>query len=332
LPVDLSGIPAEGTRSYSTDNFKPRLTPAGRNHPVTALSLDPKANEARWSALPPLQGINKVARLQPAASALLVHPSQTATDGKPAPVVAVTEAGKGRTLALLTDSAWNWGFAAASGEERQRTTPEKTGSDDGRALQRFWDGAIRWLVRDPALTLLHVGLDRNEYRRGQTVAVRVRALHSDYTPAGRSEVTLDLLAAEEKDDASKPVRSLALTTGEDGEANSEIGGLSPGAFRLRARATVDGRPLEEQATFVLRPEGRELEDVVSRDQVLREIASGTRGEFSNGVLSRPSVRPARQVRVGSVRTVAVWANPFMLLIAVLLLSAEWTLRRRSGHS
>jgi hypothetical protein len=36
--------------------------------------------------------------------------------------------------------------------------------------------------------------------------------------------------------------------------------------------------------------------------------------------------------VGSVRTVAIWAHPFMLLIAVLLLSTEWTLRRRSGHS
>ena len=68
--MDLTGIPADGPRAFSTDSFKPRLTAAGRSHPVTSLSLDVKANEARWAALPPLQGINRVARLMPGASAL----------------------------------------------------------------------------------------------------------------------------------------------------------------------------------------------------------------------------------------------------------------------
>jgi hypothetical protein len=57
--------------------------------------------------------INRVAGLRPSARALLVHPSQKSADGKPAPVLAVTEVGRGRTLALLTDSAWSWGFGAA---------------------------------------------------------------------------------------------------------------------------------------------------------------------------------------------------------------------------
>ena len=74
------------------------------------------------------------------ARALLVHPSQKSSDGRPAPVLAVSDVGKGRSLALLTDSAWTWGFQAAGA------------GDDGRAFQRFWEGAIRWLVRDPALT------------------------------------------------------------------------------------------------------------------------------------------------------------------------------------
>jgi len=51
-------------------------------------------------------------------------------------------------------------------------------------VQRFWEGAIRWLVRDPALTLLHIDLDRTEYRRGQTVSARVRTLHADYSLRG----------------------------------------------------------------------------------------------------------------------------------------------------
>ena len=98
-------------------------------------------------------------------------------------MLVAAEAGKGRTLALLTDSGWHWGFLAA-GE-----------GDDGRAFQRFWENAIRWLVRDPALTLLRLELDRLEYRRNQPIAVRVRAMHADYSPAPDVEVTLAVVGA-----------------------------------------------------------------------------------------------------------------------------------------
>ena len=110
-----------------------------------------------------------------------MHPTLRTDAGEPAPVLAVTDAGKGRTLALLTDTSWHWGFLAAGA------------GDDGRTFQRFWESAIRWLVRDPALTLLRVELDRVEYRRGQPAAARVRTLHADYTPA--SDVAVQLAAA-----------------------------------------------------------------------------------------------------------------------------------------
>jgi hypothetical protein len=319
LPVDLGGIPSDGPGAFTTDTFRPRLTAEGRTHPVTALSLDEKANEARWAGLPPLVGINRVAGLRPGARALLAHPTQKSKDGKPAPVLATTEVGKGRSLALLTDSAWTWGFGAAGA------------GDDGHAFQRFWEGAIRWLVRDPTLALLHLDLDKVEYRRGQSVALRTRTLRSDFSPAPAIEVALELRPADAAASVN-PLRALRVTTGSDGEAHAELEGLDPGAYRLAGRATLDGRPVEAETTFVIRPEGHELDDVVARDQVLREIASASGGEFRDGSLGGPSVRPPRKVRVGSLRTVEIWSNPLVLLLALGLLAAEWTLRRRTGHS
>jgi uncharacterized membrane protein len=318
LPVDLTGIPASGERSLTTDTFKPRLTPEGRGHPVTSLSLDGKVNEARWAALPPLEGINRVARLRPGASALLTHPTLKSEDGKPAPVLAVGEVGKGRALALLTDTAWHWGFLAAGA------------GDDGRAFQRFWEGAIHWLVRDPALTLLRVDLDKVEYRRGQAINARVRARHADYTPAAELPVSLQLFPAESTQ-RDKPLRTIDVTTNKDGEANFELSGLAPGAYRLVGQATVDARPLSEEETFVVRPEGRELEDVISRPAVLKEIAEASGGQFRIDGLGTPPVRKAREVRVGSLRTIELWSNPPFLILAVALLGTEWALRRRAGH-
>ena len=179
---------------------------------------------------------------------------------------------------------------------------------------------------------MHIDLYRTEYRRGQTVSARVRTLHADYSPAGRTAVTLDLHPAEDSAGAdAKPLLALTVTTGDDGEAHAELADLAAGAYRLLGRATLDGRGVEEQATFVLRPEGRELDDVVSRDEVLRQIAAVTGGEFRAGTLGTPTIRPARQVRVGNLRTVAFWSHPLLLFLAVALLATEWMLRRRAGH-
>ena len=129
-----------------------------------------------------------------------------------------------------------------------------------------------------------------------------------------------------------PVRASKVTTGAEGEAQVELSGLEPGAYRLVGRAVLDGRPTEEQTTFVIRPEGHELDDVIAREEVLREIAQASGGEFHDGAIGDPTVRPPRKVRVGSLRTVEVWSNPLLLLLAIGLLVAEWTLRRRTGHA
>ena len=131
---------------------------------------------------------------------------------------------------------------------------------------------------------------------------------------------------------SMPLRALKLTTDGEGEAQVDLGGLEAGAYRLRGRATLDGRAVEEVATLVVRPEGRELADVVARDKVLREIAKASKGELREGSIGNPSVRAPRKVRVGSLRTIEIWSHPLVLLLAVGLLAGEWALRRRRGHA
>ncbi len=325
LPVELPPTPPTITGAndadLTSDGFKPRLTPEGRTHPVTSLLLDPRDNDLRWSRLPALEGINRVPRARAGSATLLVHPTLKGNDGKPAPVLVAGDAGKGRALALLTDTAWHWGFLAA-GE-----------GDDGRAFQRFWENAIRWLVRDPALTLLRIELDRLEYRRNQPIAARVRAMHPDYAAAPGVAISLAVVSAETAAAADvKPLRTLEATTDAEGEAHVDVGVLPPGAYRLTGRATVDGRQVTQEETFVVRASGPELEDVAARDKVLREIAQTSGGSYTFEDFPRTDVRSSREIRVGRQQTVEIWSAPPLLLIGVALLALEWTLRRRSGHA
>jgi uncharacterized membrane protein len=324
LPVEFEGIPAAGDRSFTRDSFRPKLTAPGRGHPVTALTLDARTNEARWGALPPLEGVNRVARLKPGATALLQHPTARTENGEPAPVLAVADAGKGRSLALTTDTSWHWGFLAAGS------------GDEGRTFQRFWESAIRWLVRDPALTLLRIELDRVDYRRGQPVSARVRTLHADYTPAANVPVTLRLAPIDSDEARGNPAdgattRIIESVSNKDGEAHVELKGLAAGAFRLIAEASIDGTHLTEEQTFVIRPEGREFEDVISHREVLKELSEVTGGTFYEGTLGNATLKKPREVRAGHLKSIELWSNPLLLFLAIALLAAEWALRRRAGH-
>lgn len=318
LPVELEGVPLSGDAAFDPEPFKPKVTNEGQSHPVTSLSLDPRGNEKRWASLPALEGTNRVTRVRPGASVLMEHPRLKTLEGGAAPVLAVTDAGKGRTLALLTDSAWRWGFVDAGNK------------GDGRAFQTFWENAIRWLVRDPALTLLRLELDKAEYRKGQPIAARVRTLHADYTRAGGIKVSVQLRPANQPPDEA-PLAGFEVTTNGDGEANLDFDALESGAYRLRAEATLDGRALAEEKTLLVRPEGRELEDVLARKTVLQELSQRTGGQFVEGRVVPFALKPLREERLGRQRAIELWANPALLALAVGLLSLEWALRRRLGH-
>ena len=261
-------------------------------------------------------------RARPGATTLLAHPTLKSADGKPAPVLVAADAGKGRTLALLTDSGWHWGFLAA-GE-----------GDDGRAFQRFWENAIRWLVRDPALTLLRLELDRLEYRRNQPIAVRVRGDARRLLARAGRRGDAGRRRRRPRRPAAKPLRSLHATT--DARRRGPRRRRHAAARRLpadRAARRSTARPVSQDETFVVRAGGPELDDVAARDKVLREIAQASAAAATRSrswTTSRSGPR-ARCASAGSSRSRS-GRRPPLLLLGVALLALEWALRRRMGHS
>jgi uncharacterized membrane protein len=337
LPVEL--LPDEGDplRLISTDPFRPRLTGAGRGHPITAIRLDLGENEARLAALPPLEGVNRVGPARPGATALLTHPFLTTADGRPMPVLAVREVEKGRTLAVTTDTTWHWSFVAAG-----EVGAARAAGDDGRTYVRFWDNAIRWLIRDPALRYLRVETDRLHYERGQPVRLTARVWQQDYRPARDVSVSLEVYPVEGRtgDGPARgarggapgaPIFSSAARTDADGQVQVELSPPPTGAYRITARATLGGRLLTDETVFAV-PIGRELGAPGARDETLRALAEASGGRFFDEPSSLPEVKvhPPRVVRIGRHRELELWNRPAVLLFALACLGGEWLLRRRRG--
>ena len=251
LPVVLLPDDLPPSRLIDATSFVPKLTPAGKNHVVTALHLDVKENARLWEQQTALDGLNLVHKARAQATVLLAHPTLKDRDGSPMPVLSVAELGKGRTLSLQADSTWKWSFvqpnAFAAKNDKKADSLAR-----GATYQRFLDQAIRWLIRDPSLRLLRIEMAENEVRRGQTARAEVRALGPDYQAQGKIEVALSLTpiaGMEGRTFGPQTGLTKTLRTDEDGFASLEWPKLPQGGYRVTARAVIAGRPTDDSDVF-----------------------------------------------------------------------------------
>jgi uncharacterized membrane protein len=308
---------AEGRSIGSEDSFSPRLTEEGKRHPVTALAEGGEASARLWASLPPVPGLNLV-KAKPGARVLLEHPL-LALGGHQAPVLAVAEEERGRSMALMTDSSWFWSFPA-----------EGRGLSN-RSYERFWNNAIRWLVRDPDLTQVKVEPEHRSVEPGQPIALVIKARQADYGPAHGAQIAVQLLDAE----TGKEVANAHAVAGSDGSARLELPPAPPGAYRVVASADLDGADLgRAEDAVAIRQSGPETDDPLPRPELLRDIADATGGSFSEDL---PRKLPALHaldpavVEIGRRKDRPVWDNGWPLLLLCLTFGGEWWLRRRWGY-
>ena len=321
LPVELID-PWTTSTMVDTARFSPKLTDAGKSHPVTALRYVTADNVHAWRSLPALEGVNLVVGPKPDATTLAVHPTLQTGRGKPMPVIVVGEYGQGRSMAITTDTTWRWGFVAAARP-----------GDDGRHYDTFWENAIRWLIQDPDLRNLHVDSDAVEYEPGATVRLAVRLLGRDYQPLPRGKVHLVIERGADPGSA-KRIDEVDLVVADDGTGSHELDAKKPGVYRVHASADVAGRKVQASDIFLVRAGGTELDRPAGDEGTLEAIAQATGGRHLGAADRLPgdlAFDPPRVVRVDRRADVELWSRPSLLLLALLFLGLEWLLRQRSGY-
>ncbi|MFT3706651.1 MAG: glutamine amidotransferase [Archangium sp.] len=297
--------------------FQAKLSKQGLTHPITALGSGSVASDATWEALPQLPGMN-ITRPRPEATVLLTHPTAL-VDGQPAPLLTISEYGRGRTLALATDATWHWAFPAHA-----KGAPT-------RSYERFWSNAIRWLVRDPDLTNLSVTADPSTVEPGKPVGVVVVARKPDYQPAPGAKVQVELVDADD----NKVLGTQAAEAGPDGAVRVEFPPPEAGAYKVVGRATFEEKPLGEASDAVaVRAVGPELADARVNRGLLEEIANATKGKYFDSTSFKLSDVPLREpplIEVGRSKNQPLWDRWYWLMALVVIVGAEWAVRRRFGY-
>ncbi len=309
LPVQV----ASAERPPVVEPFQPTLTAAGARHVVTRMTADPVENEAWWARLHPVDGTHRGIATRPGATVLLEHPSAKGDDGKPLPVVAVREAGKGRAMALAADSSWRWSLSeAAEGRGNQ-------------AYLRFWKQAIRWLIQDPTAERVTIDPERDNVPLGQPARLVVRARDAGFQLLGDARVELTIRRGTDE-------QVLSGVTGPEGEAVFEVPSTHRGAHRVHASVLRGSdRVGEADTVYAVTSRDPELEEVAPDHAYLRWLAGRSGGTFlsasERGAIARD---PSADRTAWDRKEVALWRAPILMLWIAGFAGVAWIVRRRGG--
>ncbi|MBI4596319.1 MAG: hypothetical protein HY730_08095 [Candidatus Tectomicrobia bacterium] len=314
LPVQLDR--KEG--NFEPGEFPMRLTDEGKRHPITLLGEDAQQTESLWAQLPPLFGFNLLLKGKPTAQVLGINPFRKNQFG-PRVMLAVQSVGRGRSLALALDSSWMWNFLMV----------QKTG--DNSLYHRFWQQAIRWLIKSPDLRLIRLSSDLKKYPLGEKVKITIKTFHEDYSPASNPELKLKLRTPGNKIFVPREVIPSKIP----GLSELELALPELGAYTLEAEYMKGEKTEGKDAITLEAIEARpDLQDIESNWDLLRLMAEKTGGKYTDISIERgkPNMPLNKEgiFKIVNQKDFPLHRSLVPYLIIVTLLAFEWAIRKWSG--
>lgn len=322
LPVEigeLSVLDVEKLIMVHEKSWPLALTPAGVDHAMLRLEQDPETNEQVWSRMPGIFWSFPSERPKPAARTLLEHTNpQLRTRYGPRPLLVAGRYGRGRTLWMGFNGTWRWRRVAEA------------------VFDRYWVQGVRYLMEgrlQGGEKRGRITTDRDVYPVGARVRVSATLSDPTFDPLRRETVqarlrapggemqTFDLRAVPDAQgqlvgdyEGSVIVTDVGLN-----EVVVTLGGGEEGPVRVAKQLNVE-LPRVEFADPRLDP-------VLLRD--LAERTGGRMVDFDQTASLAAMVPERSETIVIPGKPIDLWDTNRLLILIVVLLTAEWALRKRS---
>ena len=299
--------------TYREASFRLEVPRSGTLHPILRVSDDPLSDRQAWSDLPPLLACNLNEGLRPNAESLIFHPVERAGREK-MPLVAVGRAGAGKVMAVTVRTFWRLGLMTWG-----------VGRND-EVSKAFWANSVQWLVKREDVARIQVEVDKPVYRSGAPVTFHARVFNELLRPQEGARVSVSVVDGDR-------VRQTVLEDEGQGRYRGQLKAGAQGDYGFEARARIGGVELGSgTGRFTVGRYSLEYEDMRMNRDLLESLAAQSGGVFASpdrlgAVLNE--LEPAPQTVTEDYRT-RLWGKPWPLYVLVLLLGAEWTVRRGRG--
>ena len=312
LPVRLNPNDAIGASSPAVAgqhySQKMHLLPTrdGENHYLMRLAAT--GNDKAWRALPKVGGANRLIAKSGAVAIL-----GESDDG--VPLFFATDTGKGRVLALAVDETWKWHLHGFGAEH-----------------QRFWQQVMLWLTHKEFESEGQVWarVEPRNFPPLSRVPIELGAKGDDGTPIPDADYKLEIIAPQNKSVQLTPQRV-------DDHAFAEFSEtLAPGDYWARVTASKEGKSLgaSGMARFIINARDIEMENPTADPDLMQELAAITGGssvppEEFNSFLTR-LLEEGINTELMRLRRINLWDNWYLLVLFIVLMTAEWTVRKLRG--
>ena len=310
LPVYTNELPPMPPNA----KWKLTLTREGKLEPWVRLRAEEDAEARRVEAMPPFQTLNQVSGIKPGATVLM----RAQVEGSNAvPALVEQPFGDGRVAALLIGDLWRWSLRR----------PENAPDD----LEKAWRQMIRWLVANvPQRVEVAATPRRDAEDASGAITLTVKVRDEKYAMLDNAQVALTVTGPD-----NKPLEFTAdASPKQAGQYEAVFVPRQSGAYRAKVTAlSPDGSEVGRVETgWTSEPAADEFRDLAPNRDLLRRIAQQTGGELiePDDLEKFVSALPTKQAQITDPHITPAWHSPWVFLLAILCLTAEWGLRRWKG--
>jgi uncharacterized membrane protein len=323
MPVIIEGPPVPDSLTFFAD-LKAVVTPPGRSSSITQIGATVAKAEERWRTLPTITTVNYIRRVKPGAITLLQGtkpdsgragwPNQR-LDTYTQPILVTQRFGRGVSIAMPVQDTYHW-----------QMDPRADSTDI--AYQTFWRQLLRQLTADvPGPLQLSVPTD--QVMAGQPATIRAIVTDTLYQPRNDAQVTMHVSGAV----AGSPDVPMEWVVDRDGEYRATFTPTTNGLQTIRVEAVDStGRRMTDSVVVRVGDLNAEYVDAEMRAPLLKRIAEETGGKFYKPDRVSTLVEDLAMSKNGVtvVNQLDLWDMPFLFLLLVALVCAEWAYRRARG--
>ena len=313
IPVELSADAASSTDPWFVA-YTPELTPAGRIHSATQIAGSAGASAARWKDLPAVSSVNRISRLKPGATALLMGRAAEGGRGTQ-PLLAFQRFGAGKSVALPVQDTWMWQMHALIAVEDM-------------THETFWRQMMRWLVSSvPGTVTLAASSDRVAPK--EPVVLRADVRDPGYLRVNNARVSATVVGA----DGSTRELPMEWTVDRDGEYRASFTPDTAGLYEVRVSARTADTVVAADTIFVQAAElNTEYFNAEMQATGLKRIAEETGGQYytAETLAKLPEDLTFTNSGATVLQQMDLWDMPVIFFLLVGLVSTEWAYRKARG--
>ena len=342
LPVEIVQ-PTEGAEATASADpaFRIALTSEGRENIIMRQNVDPKANLDVWRSVPQLywrcggsamkDALVLAYALPPDAPELVRKSHEGDVEEKDVRTIREYQ----RRRALITIRRLDPGKVMFIGTDRTWRLRYRVGDT---YHHKFWGQILRWATASklPSGTdFVKIGTNRTRYSPRDNIGVRVKIVQPDFTPVVSDEVAVNVFLDKKR----VLRRKLEYVRDSAGIYTGSLGELPSGAYTVELDAPVAKGLLDRDnvekvaASFSVDPVAPAEQIELGADRgLLNRLAT-----LSGGTMTEPSQAYEILDRMGKTERVdqrprqyTLWDWWPLLVLMVLIATAEWILRKKAG--